>query len=431
MKIVKLTAKNYMRLVAVEIKPDGNTILITGKNGMGKSSILKSIVSVLGGKKHFPDRPIREGEESAEVSITTENWVIKRTFTKAGGSSLTITGKSQDGMTSTANSPQKLLDKIKGSIAFDPMKFIAMGETEAGKREQRLMLMKLAKLDFADIDADIAGVKQVRADVRKDKERLEHEADRITVAEDTPDELVVLLELTKKHSEAVEHNAGYEELCTQGANNTSLYAGWTRNRNDTTAKIEALEAGLKEAKEQLEQEEAEMEEINKQGEAIRKKVEAFEKVDTDEIETQIENAEVTNVNVRKKKQKADLTKQSEAKADEWRKLGLDAKDLEQKKATRLSEAKFPLAGLSVTDDCVVMGDIPLSQVNSAEQLRVGLGIAMAENPELRVILMNGNDLDSDSLKVISEMTADKDYQVWIERIEGEGGIVIEDGMVKQ
>jgi hypothetical protein len=36
MKIVKLTAENYKRLSAVEITPDGNTVLITGKNESGK-----------------------------------------------------------------------------------------------------------------------------------------------------------------------------------------------------------------------------------------------------------------------------------------------------------------------------------------------------------------------------------------------------------
>jgi len=61
-----------------------------------------------------------------------------------------------------------------------------------------------------------------------------------------------------------------------------------------------------------------------------------------------------------------------------------------------------------------------------------MGIAMAENPELRVIRMKGNDLDEASLKIVEEMAKDKDFQVWIERWLGdESGIIIEDGSVKQ
>jgi hypothetical protein len=363
--------------------------------------------------------------------MTAENWVIKRTFTDGGGGSVTITGKSQDGMTSTANSPQKLLDKIRGSIAFDPMKFIAMGDTEAGKKEQRLMLMKLAGLDFADIDADIAGVKQVRADVRKDKERLEHEADRIAVADDTPDEEVSVVELVKQLQEIDEHNKAIMEKCISLNTERDVLHAMRNEAQSSVNAIEELKAELAIATKNLEVGKAAIVTKQERIEAATSEHEGMESKDPAPVQLTIDGSEKTNVNVRLKKQKADLTKQSEAKADEWRKLGQDAKALELKKAKRLSEAKMPLAGLSVTDDCVIMGKIPLSQVNGAEQLRVGLGIAMAENPELRVILMNGNDLDSDSLKVIEEMTAEKDFQVWVERIEGEGGIVIEDGMVKK
>jgi hypothetical protein len=36
---------------------------------------------------------------------------------------------------------------------------------------------------------------------------------------------------------------------------------------------------------------------------------------------------------------------------------------------------------------------------------------MALNPELRVIRMNGNDLDSDSIKAISNLAKNQDYQL--------------------
>jgi len=43
MKIISLVAENVKKLVAVEIKPDGNLVEITGKNGQGKTSVLDSI----------------------------------------------------------------------------------------------------------------------------------------------------------------------------------------------------------------------------------------------------------------------------------------------------------------------------------------------------------------------------------------------------
>ena len=53
MKIVSLQAENFKRLKAVEIKPDGSTVVITGKNAQGKSSILDSIFAAVGGAADF------------------------------------------------------------------------------------------------------------------------------------------------------------------------------------------------------------------------------------------------------------------------------------------------------------------------------------------------------------------------------------------
>lgn len=43
MKIIALQAENVKRLVAIEIRPDGNLVQITGKNGAGKTSVLDCI----------------------------------------------------------------------------------------------------------------------------------------------------------------------------------------------------------------------------------------------------------------------------------------------------------------------------------------------------------------------------------------------------
>lgn len=59
-------------------------------------------------------------------------------------------------------------------------------------------------------------------------------------------------------------------------------------------------------------------------------------------------------------------------------------------------------------------------------------MAMALNPRLRVIrIMNGSFLDADSMATIATMAADKDYQVWVERVsDGTSvGVVLEDGEV--
>ena len=98
----------------------------------------------------------------------------------------------------------------------------------------------------------------------------------------------------------------------------------------------------------------------------------------------------------------------------------------------LADAKFPVAGLGFGDGCVTYKDIPLSQASSAEQIRVSMAIAMATNPDLKVIhIAAGSLLDSEGMNIIKEMAESGDYQVWIEKVDESGkvGIVFEDGEI--
>ena len=57
MKIIALQAENLKRLVAVDIRPDGNLVQITGKNGAGKTSVLDAIWWCLAGTSHIQAAP--------------------------------------------------------------------------------------------------------------------------------------------------------------------------------------------------------------------------------------------------------------------------------------------------------------------------------------------------------------------------------------
>ena len=66
MKILRFQAENYKKLSVVEITPEGNVVIISGKNGAGKSSVLDGIESALCGGK-MPKKPIKDGEVRAKV----------------------------------------------------------------------------------------------------------------------------------------------------------------------------------------------------------------------------------------------------------------------------------------------------------------------------------------------------------------------------
>ena len=73
MKIIKLEAENIQKIKAVEITPEGNTVIISGKNSQGKTSVLDSIAMALGGKNMIPQKPIRKGQKEATVKVDLES----------------------------------------------------------------------------------------------------------------------------------------------------------------------------------------------------------------------------------------------------------------------------------------------------------------------------------------------------------------------
>ena len=99
---------------------------------------------------------------------------------------------------------------------------------------------------------------------------------------------------------------------------------------------------------------------------------------------------------------------------------------------RIATSTLPVDDLSVIEGAVCFRGIPLSQCSDAEQLRVACAVAMADNPELRVIrIREGSLLDKNAMKVLSEMAESEDWQVWIERVGeetvGENAVILREG----
>ncbi len=92
-----------------------------------------------------------------------------------------------------------------------------------------------------------------------------------------------------------------------------------------------------------------------------------------------------------------------------------------------------MAGLGFTDDGLTWDGHPFEQASMAAKLRVGVALAMASNPRLRVLrIRDGSLLSEKSMAVIAEMAEANDFQVWVELVDTSGrvGFVLEDGTVR-
>ena len=390
MKIVKLEAENFKRLRAVEITPSGDTVVIAGRNAQGKSSVLDAIWAALAGKNGVKEvvRPIRDGESKARVVLELDDLRVERKWTPSGS---TLTVGPRDG-SSKFNSPQAILDKLIGALSFDPLAF-----AEADAKTQRTMLLALTGLqDEVDaIEAERRAAYDERTEVNREAKRLKARLQSLPPLPSGDVEKVDVGKLVEEIGVAQERER--------------LKDAWTR-----------LDAEIRRAQEDL----AKVEEAGRRLPGTAPLAELTER---------LANAEEIN-------RKAELLHQHEVLGEEFQGLEGDSYDLtekikeaEERKTALLANAALPVPGLGVDDDGVTLNGVPFVQASAAERLRVSVGMAMAANPDVRVIcIKDASLLDSESFATIQEMAAEKDFQVWFEQV-GDGGptgVVIEDGMVQ-
>lgn len=400
-KIIRLQSTNYKRLKAVEITPDGNVVTIGGKNGAGKSSVLDSITAALGGvsKKDTP-KPIRDGEDNAEIVLETDELTVTRRFTKSG-STLTVT--TPDG----AKFPkgQAKLDDLIGKLSLDPLAFTQMDD-----KKQLETLLGLVDLPF-----DPQELEQQRKDLydqRAEVGRQGKAIGEVEVDETLPTE---------------EQSAGELIKRIQDVQNAQ------RDRDEFDRGIQLAEEKVKSITDQIAQLKAELADWESRLKARLKERDSLPAVeDTAAIEEQLANVEESNAAIRANNDARRRKADQDRLRDEYEKFTDALKELDKTKADGLAKADMPVPGLGFEADGVTFEDIPFKQTNTASQIRVSFAMAMALNPKLRVIrIAEGSLLDEDNLKLVADMADENDFQVWIESVgQGDGtGIIIEDGEV--
>jgi len=404
MKIVELKSSNIKKLKVVELQLDEkkNVVMITGRNGQGKTSILDSIWYALGGKKAVQDKPIRDGQEAGEIDLNLDGYIVKRTFTEKG-SYLTVNNKDGE----KYSNPQQFLDYIIGNLSFDPLEFSRL----EGKK-QIAELSTIVGIDLAVFDEKKKKLTEDRVFIGRDMKALG------SVTEEALTEAIKL-----KDSELI----SVADLSAQLSKESEKHTAFLRAQDH----IQKVKGSIIQAQEDIKKAQINIE--NYRGEIKSYELVKDTEVDGEALKIKIDNAETENNKIREAKTVIETSKKIELKKKEYDAMTLGINDVDEEKKTKLSTAKMPIEGLSWEDDKVLYNKIPYDQISAAEQLRVSMAIAMASNPKLKVILIrDGSLLDNENMKVIEEMAKDKDFQVWIEAVQNDGkvGFHVEDGSIK-
>lgn len=435
MKILNFQAENLKRLTVVDITPEGNLVQIAGKNGQGKSSVLDAIWMALEWSEASQGEPIRKGADHARIRLDLGELVVTRTFNRkdhadllalAGEKTFTTSIKVEGKGGMRAAQPQRMLDTLFGRLSFDPLAFSSAKPDEQARMVETLV----AGFDFDGMRAQNANDYELRAAANRQAKQQRSHAEGIVIPENAPPDRVDEDALAKQLEDAGKIAAEIER--TKAARR-ALEVSRDRCLADAVRGRQLIEE-LRDKIADLEAQATKNEKVAGANDAMLQTDRLFSELpDTASIREALTRARMQNRWIEAREQKARLIASAQKCEDEASALtkAMIDRDAAMVDAVRKSGLTD---GLAIdAKGAVTLNGLPFDQASMAERLRASLAVAMAANPTLKVIrITNGNDLDEDGLRLVAEMAATRDYQVWIERIvAGEGSaFVLEDGHLK-
>jgi len=395
MNILRLEARNIKALKAVEIQADGKPVIIAGKNGAGKTSVLDSILFALEGPAgktlKSTKEPVRRGQKDAEICVDLGDIIVRR---KWKGDNVYLSVEDAEG--NIKRSPQALLDSLLGRFV-DPARFSVLTE-----KEQLALVLDLtgAAQKMAALDEKHRKFYEARREAGRVLKIHEGELAALPAPpKDLPQERVDIAAISNRLAFAQKQqlsNAAarqrHDELLQRRAEIKQQIADLTGRLENIEASIEASAATC-----------AKLVELDSG--LLQKQLAA-----ADGINRQIDAAE----HYRKAHERCEELRREHKQQDHR------VERVAQEKRDLLAGAKLPVDGLQVSEDgtALLYNGIPFSQCSWAERLRVSIAMGMALSPGIRVLLVDeGSNLDEDNLALLFKMCEENNFQPWVVRVE--------------
>lgn len=463
--ILKAEIKNFKNIESRVIDFGGKSVIITGANGSGKSSLLQAIMSPLNAKV-IPPKAIKNGEETGSVQIEIggnlfgkpETYTLDLYFSQQHKSGrIKITDKNGD----EVKGGRELVKTIIGNISFDVFQFINKSKTpdgkhsKAGVREQidtlKSFLSDSERKQLNDLDNEVETIYSDRTFLNKEIDTLEAElrGSEYTAQEiedySTPipikpiqDKLSAIGEAMEKWSKVnngVEsrkeqlsklNHYGLEEAqeLLKILQTPSLYKVKSPLAEIFVTKLKLFVADLENQFKTAEENNATYEAIQaqiKQGEDWLKK---NTKPTGENLTTELNDANKHNENHEKVKSYLKKHESLTKKKEESQRITKRLEEIKSEKAEVFAKSSLPVKGLSFDEEQVLYNGLPFTEEQHPTSTIIGVGvkIAMAMNPNLKVIVIkDGSLLDPKTMKAVLQMASKYNYQLLIEQVSDSKG----------
>lgn len=416
MHVVSLMAENFLCLKAIEIKPKGRLVRLTGKNAQGKTSALTAIAVALEGADAEPAVSVRKGTTQSRIRLDLGDVIVTKTIRANGDGDEVSDVRVESAEGARFPRPQAMLDALRGEEAVDPLAFLRMKP----KDQFNKLRVFVEGFDFDENEKQRKDVYDRRTEVNRFAREAKAAASMIVVPSDTPEEPVDQAALEQELQRAGEHNTQIEQRKAR--------------REQARTEIKAKREQVVSIAEQIAELEDQIRGLRERSAMIAKAADKLEEdlanapllpdpIDTAEILSRMSKARQVNANVDKlhsRRKHESLATQYEKQAEE---LTDQIAALMQAKQDAIAKAHLPVDGIGFGDGEVLLNGLPFDQASMAEKLRTSIAIAMAMKPKLRVIWIQDASLfDDDSIAIIEEMAEKHDYQIWLEMVDSSGKI---------
>jgi DNA repair exonuclease SbcCD ATPase subunit len=383
LKIGSVEIDNFKAIKHIEIEAAGNNIVLRGKNGIGKTSVFEAITTALQGKCALPDNAIKIGEESSLIKLRLIDGTDAR-FTIA----VSVTGENmylriktfdQDGHELTVSKPAEFLEKIVGSLTFDPTSFRHMKDKE--QLEFLFDIIPGLRNKITEVDTKVEAIKVERSAINKEVARLEVDLDRSKEYPGLPEKEIDPAELMKELESIENYNKDLLAVC-------ELLDSYKKKLVSEREQVELIRVDVEHKKEMIKMfttaiADAEASIIKKQNsmldtqKAVSDHVEYLAKnppKSTDSIKAQISESQKTNEMIRSNQKVTLLADEIAKKKGSYAAKGQEIKALEETRFKVVNEFNLPIDGLSIGEASCTPTPQPATRSSSMHFLPASFGV---------------------------------------------------------
>lgn len=439
LKFYGISLENFKNISHKVIDIGGDSFSVVGPNGSGKSSIIQALCSPLD-TKIVPSEPIKKGEERSMIEVVLKGHKnglpVKYTldlYFSPGNKKGRLVVLNEAG--EQIKSPATFVKGLIGNVSFDVVSWLH--ET----KEKKLRMLKQLTGCEIDIDKINNQIKDKKSDKKVKKDRIEeleavlknhgYTQEQVELYSTNKPTEPIQLELTNISKSVDTYNKvesdmkGFRESITKEENNIAgIKAKIEQDITASGTEIKRLESLIQKEKERITSIVTEHEamisanflEITRlkgnlvKGDAwLNAKVKPFSAEITQRLNEAIAHNEHFNiVSGLAEKQKEMLKFKDELSA-----IDTEVEKLEKQRGSLIAKSQLPIKGLSFTEDEIFIDGLPLEegQQNTASLFDIGVDVAIALNPSLKVIFLNDASLfDSKSLETIIKKIEAKGYQ---------------------